>query len=204
MNKSFIRSLSLSAFLLLAGSMGVFAGSFSTMQGDCNVDGKLTCGEAKSQAMDRFQAMDTNKNKQLSVNEMEEGMAGIHAEMDANKDGMVNVEEYVTYWCGAAPKAKAAKASVRGNKKSHFKKMDANGDGAVTSAECVAYWTVRFNDVDENKDGKLTKQEYTQSLIVWFADIDVDKDSSITVTEYNNYWIGACKAEKMKKELGGK
>jgi Ca2+-binding EF-hand superfamily protein len=203
MNKSVIRVLSIAACLVLAGSLGAFAGSFSTMQGDCNVDGKLTCGEAKTQALERFTAMDTNKDKQLSMNELEDEMSKIFNDADTNKDGIVTVEEYVTYWCGTASKGKAAKASAKGGKKSQFQKMDANGDGNVTADECVAYWTIRFNDVDDNKDGKLTKHEYTQSLIMLFGDMDMDKDSTVTVTEYTKYWIGACQAEKMKKKLKG-
>jgi hypothetical protein len=201
MEKVFSRGLFFSLCLLLATSAGVFAG---TMQGDANTDGKLTCGEAKAQASARFASMDTGKNKALSMDEMEQGMTGIHKQMDTNRDGMVNVEEYVTYWCGAAPAEGVKKASAKGSTQPQFSKMDANKNGTVEPAECAAIWTIRFNDADDNKDGKLTRQEYTQSMIMWFGDMDVNKDSSVSVTEWTNYWVGKCQAEKMKKTLDKK
>jgi len=198
MEKVFSRGLFFSLCLLLATASGAFAG---TMQGDANTDGKLTCGEAKSQASARFTSMDSGKNKALSMDEMEAGMTGIHKQMDNDRDGMVNVEEYVTYWCGAAPSDSSKKASAKGNPQPQFTKMDANKDGSVSPVECMALWTIRFNNVDDNKDGKLTGKEYTQSLIMWYGDMDANKDSSVTVTEWTSYWVGKCQAEKMKKTL---
>lgn len=198
MEKVFSRGLFFSLCLLLATSTGAFAG---TMQGDANEDGKLTCGEAKAQASNRFAAMDTGKNKSLNMDEMEKGMTGIHKEMDTDGDRSVNVEEYLTYWCGAAPADSAKKASAKCGKQPQFKTMDANKDGSVAPVECAALWTIRFNDADDNKDGKLTGHEYTQSLIMWFGDMDVNKNSSVTVTEWTSYWVGKCQAEKMKKAL---
>jgi hypothetical protein len=198
MEQVFSRGLLFSFCLLLATSAGAFAG---TMQGDANTDGKLTCGEAQAQASARFTSMDSEKNKALSMDEMETGMTHIHKDMDADRDGMVNVEEYVTYWCGAAPTAKDKKASTKGSKQPQFAKTDTNKDGSISPAECTALWTIRFNDADDNNDGKLTGQEYTQSLIMWFGDMDVNKDSSVTVTEWTSYWVGKCQAEKMKKAL---
>jgi Ca2+-binding EF-hand superfamily protein len=203
MERVFSRGLLFSLCLLLAASTGALAGS---IQGDANRDGRLTCSEATAQSSERFGKMDTGKNKALSMDEMESGMTGIHKEMDTDRDGLVNVEEYLTYWCGAAPEAAATtgKATAKGSAKPLFKKMDANKDGSVSPAECVALWTVRFNDADSDKDGKLTAREYTQGLIMWFGDMDVNKDSSVTVTEWTSYWVGKCDAEKMKKALDKK
>lgn len=199
MERVFSRGLLFSLCLLLATSAGALAG---TMQGDANNDGKLTCGEAKALSSDRFSKMDTGRNKALSMDEMEAGMTGIHKAMDADGDKLVNVEEYLTYWCGAAPETTVK--TGKGNAKPQFKKMDTNNDGSISPAECVALWTVRFNDADSDNDGKLTPKEYTQSLIMWFGDMDVSKDSSVTVSEWNSYWVGKCEAEKMKKALDRK
>jgi Ca2+-binding EF-hand superfamily protein len=125
------------------------------------------------------------------MDEMEAGMTGIHKAMDTNGDGVVNVQEYVSYWCGAAPKY--LKGSARGNKQPQFRKMDTNGDGSVSTAECVSLWSARFRDADENRDGKLTSQEYVQSVIIWFADMDPNRDSSVTIREWDTYWIGNCR-----------
>lgn len=198
MQKVFSRGLLLTLCLLLATSTVALAG---TMQGDANMDGKLTCGEAKAQVSDRFTSMDANKDKALSMDEMETGMTGIHKEMDTNRDGMVYVEEYVTYWCGALPAAKARKTSAKGGKHPQFNRMDSNKDGSVSQGECAAVWTLRFTDADGNKDGKLTKTEYAQSLIFMFADTDSSLDSSVSVSEWTSYWVGKCQAEKLKKAL---
>lgn len=198
MEKVISRGLLFSLCLLMATSAGALAG---TIQGDANQDGKLSCGEAKTQASDRFASMDTGKNKSLDMDEVEKGMTGIHKKMDTDGDRMVNVEEYLTYWCGAAPAETSKKASAKGNTQPQFAKMDTNKDGSVSPAECMALWTIRFHDADDNKDGKLTGKEYTQSLIMWFGDMDANKNSSVTVTEWTSYWVGKCQAEKMKKSL---
>lgn len=200
MQKVLSRGLLFSLCLLLSTTAGALAGS---MHGDANDDGRLTCGEAKAQASERFKKMDTDKNKALSMDEMESGMTGIHKAMDADGDKLVNVEEYLTYWCGGAPAtpAPAKKPAAKGSARPQFNKTDTNRDGVVSQAECVALWTIRFNDADADKDGKLTSKEYTQSLIMWFGDMDSSKDSSVTTTEWTSYWVGKCEAEKMKKTL---
>lgn len=198
MKKVFTRSLLFSFCLLAACVSGALAtGTPSAMQGDANKDGFMDCAEAKNFATVRFMRLDADSSKTVSMNEMEEGMTSTHKEMDTDKDGLVNVEEMVTYWCGAAPKG--VKASTKGNKQPQFRKMDKNNDGKLSVGECVTVWTVRFSDADANNDGKVTKQEYVQSLIYWFADTDANLDSQITMTEWTNYWVGKCQPAKIKK-----
>lgn len=198
MKKISVLGLSLTLGLLLYGAVSVQAAqSTACMQGDADSDGTITCGEAKSFATERFTGMDRNGNRRLNVEEMEAGMGGIHKAMDSDRSGVVDVEEYVAYWCGAAPK-KVGKTSRR-NKQPQFRKMDTNRDGKVSQGECVALWTVRFQDADDNRDGKLTAKEYVQSVIIWFADMDPNRDSEVTVREWNNYWIGSCQAQKGQK-----
>jgi Ca2+-binding EF-hand superfamily protein len=198
MNKIFSLCLSLSLCLLLAGALDArVTEAVPCMQGDADNDGSITCSEAKNFASERFEAMDTGKNNTLSMDEMETGMDAIHKVMDSNGDRLVNVQEYVTYWCGTAPKN--GKTSARGNKQPQFSKMDRNRDGKISTDECVALWTVRFRDADENRDGKLSSREYVQSVIIWFADMDPNRDSVVTLSEWRNYWIGKCQAEKIKK-----
>ncbi len=201
MNKIFSLCLSFSLCLLLAGALDAGAAETAAcMQGDADNDGSLTCSEAKNLASERFTAMDTSKNNALSMDEMETGMTAIHKVMDSNGDRLVNVQEYVTYWCGAAPKNGGR--SARGNKQPQFSKMDRNRDGKISTEECVALWTVRFRDADDNRDGKLTSREYVQSVIIWFADMDPNRDSAVTMSEWKSYWIGKCQAEKTRKSLG--
>jgi len=201
-NKS-TRSLFLSLCLLMACATAAMATETApSMKGDINKDGFMECGEAKAFASERFTKMDANKDRKVTMIEMEDGMTSTHKEMDTDKDGLVDVEEMVTYWCGAAPKG--ANAPKNGNKQPQFRKMDKNNDGKLSVNECVAVFTVRFHNADANKDAKVTKQEYIQSLIYWFADIDVNHDSAITATEWSNYWIGKCQSGKTKKASGKK
>lgn len=201
MNKILSLCLSFTFCLLLAGAIDARAAETAgCMQGDTNNDGSITCSEAKNLASERFTAMDSNNNGRLSMDEMETGMTGIHKAMDGNGDRLVNVQEYVTYWCGAAPKN--GKKPGRGNKQPQFSKMDTNRDGTVSTGECVALWTVRFRDADDNRDDKLSAKEYVQSIIIWFADMDPNRDSAVTMSEWKSYWIGKCRAEKIKKTRG--
>ncbi len=198
MKKISILGLSFSLGLLVVGALGVHAAEpMACMQGDADRDGAISCGEAKSFATERFIGMDQNSDRRLNIDEMEAGMGGIHRAMDTDGSGLVDVREYVAYWCGDTPKK--GRSAVRGNKQPQFRKMDTNRDGTVSSGECVALWTVRFHDADDNHDGKLTAKEYVQSVIIWFADMDPNRDSEVTVSEWNNYWIGSCQTRKLKK-----
>jgi Ca2+-binding EF-hand superfamily protein len=192
MKKFVALGLSFSLCLTLAGALNAGATEICAgMQGDANRDGFMTCSEAKSFAVERFTAMDRTGDKRLSIDEMETAMANIHKLMDTNGDRQVNVQEYVSYWCGVTPRK--MKGSARGNKQPQFQKMDSNRDGKISSGECLALWTVRFHNADENRDGRLTTKEYVQSIIIWFADMDPNRDSLVTMSEWNSYWIGRCK-----------
>jgi len=191
MTKFVALGLSFSLCLTLAGTLNAAAAEPGFMQGDANRDGSITCSEAKNFAVERFTAMDSTGDIRLSMDEMETAMAHIHKMMDTNGDRQVDVQEYVSYWCGVAPKK--MKGSARGNKQPQFQKMDSNRDGRISSGECLALWTTRFHDADENRNGKLTPKEYVQSIIIWFADMDPNRDCFVTMREWNSYWIGRCK-----------
>lgn len=184
--------------VLVAGA----AGAASAQPGDADQDGALSCTEAKQVTTDRFGKMDANQDQSMTMDEFEAGTAKNLEAMDADKSGMVDVKEYVTFWCGAPAKdAKAAKKTAHKGKKSLHAKMDANRNGKVTGDECVAFWSIRFSDVDASKDGLIATDEFGNKVVEWYAIADVDKDGSVTVTEYADYWVGKCQAEKMQKAL---
>lgn len=206
MRRPITTGIFLTLSLLLAGALSaVAAGTPSALPGDTNRDGAISCGELKQQAAERHDRMDANKDKSLTMGEFEAGITKNIEAMDTDKNGMVDVQEYVVYWCGAPSKdVKTPKKARHGSKQSLHRKMDANGNGKVTGDECTAFWTVMFTDVDANKDGLITRDEYGNKAVEWYSEFDVNKDGSVTITEYADYWVGTCKAEKMKKALGAR
>ncbi|MDD2338349.1 MAG: hypothetical protein PHD01_17465 [Geobacteraceae bacterium] len=194
----------LSLLLVSAMSAGA-ASSPSTLPGDTNQDGAVSCSEAKQQTVARFDKMDANKDKKISMTEFQAGTSKNFAAMDTDKNGMVNVQEYVVTWCGAPPKeAKPSKKAAQGDKKSLHTMMDSNRDKKVSVDECVTFWTVRFADNDANKDGALSKAEFDKKVVEWYSIIDVNKDGSVTTAEFTDRWVGICQAKKLKKALSSK
>jgi Ca2+-binding EF-hand superfamily protein len=189
------------ASTLIAGA----ASTPATLPGDTDQDGSISCSEATQQTADLFGKMDANSDKQITMGEFEAGTTKNFEAMDADKNGMVNVQEYLVTWCGAP--AKDAKSSIKtsqGKAKSIHKNMDTNKNGKVTVNECVTFWTVRFADNDANKDGSITKDEFDKKVVEWFSISDVNKDGSVTTVEFTDRWVGMCQAEKLKKSLSKK
>jgi len=200
MKKVFTGVLFTTLSLLLVGVMT--AGAASTLPGDTNQDGAVTCSEATQRATAHFDRMDADDDSFMTMAEFEAGTAKNFEVMDSDKSGMVDVQEYLVTWCGTPSKdVKPAKKAIKGNKHSLHKNMDANKNGKVTSEECVAFWTVRFADFDGNNDGSITKDEFDTKVVEWYSIMDVNKDGSVTTVEFTDRWVGACQAEKMKKSL---
>jgi hypothetical protein len=189
--------------LLIIGALSAgAAGTPSALPGDTDQDGAISCAEAKQTATDRHNRMDANNDGSITMGEFEAGTAKNFEAVDTDKSGMVNVKEYVVFWCGAPPKeAKTSKKSTHGGKHSLHKKMDSNRNRKVTGDECAVYWTAFFSDVDENKDGSITKDEFGKKMVERYSEMDVNKDGSVTLTEYADFWVGTCQAGKMKKAL---
>jgi Ca2+-binding EF-hand superfamily protein len=81
----------------------------------------------------------------------------VFAEMDANQDGKVTKEEFMTFHMEYAKKIREPK----------FDRLDTNGDGKITRdeyaavniKEAQAIGKVKFRRIDANKDGVLSQQE---------------------------------------------
>lgn len=192
--------------LLLASAISAgAAGTPSTLPGDTNQDGSLSCSEATEKSAELFGKMDANSNKQITMGEFEAGTSKNFEAMDADKNGMVNVQEYLVSWCGATPKdAKSSQKTSQRKAKSLHKNMDTNKDGKVSVDECVTFWTIRFADNDANKDGSLSKGEFDKKVVEWFSISDVNKDGSVTTVEFTDRWVGTCQTEKAIKPLSSK
>lgn len=92
------------------------------------------------------------------------------AEADANKDGALNIDEYVA------------------NVIYVFKQVDRNRDGYITVEEARAYWGDNFRAdlfkaADRNGDGRLSVGEAVAAKIIDFFEIDTNHDGVLTIEE---------------------
>ncbi|MEI7843162.1 MAG: hypothetical protein WCI39_09025 [Gallionellaceae bacterium] len=108
-----------------------------------------------------------------------------HAEMDANKDGVITKKEFDVFHSA------------------HFKNLDTNKDGKLSQQEMEAaspMWggrggqmgmgrgdliSNRFEAADANKDGGLSREEAKDMpmLLQHFDEVDVNKDGKVTPDE---------------------
>jgi Ca2+-binding EF-hand superfamily protein len=94
-------------------------------------------------------------------------------EMDADKDGVVTIEEFL------------------GRREGGFARLDKTGDGFVDASDIAArskentdYRTRRFlKMLDANKDGKVTKEEFEQRVKDRFAMRDLNSDGVIDLDD---------------------
>jgi Ca2+-binding EF-hand superfamily protein len=91
------------------------------------------------------------------------------ADADANKDGVLNIDEYVA------------------NVVYVFKQVDRNRDGYITVEEARAYWVdfrgELFKAADRNGDGKLSVGEAVAAKVIDFFEIDTNHDGVISIEE---------------------
>lgn len=95
-------------------------------------------------------------------------------ELDANKDGVVTLQEVVDqckesfkqYAAGKSsidvaelPNLPTVRLAIGGFVKVHAKELDADHDGKITEKEIVDLMTRMFKKQDKNGDGKLTKEK---------------------------------------------
>ncbi len=99
----------------------------------------------------------------------QDGVRKAFADADANRDGYLNVDEFV------------------GSVVLVFKGADRNGDGFIVESEAVAYNPAHnpadFKKADRDGDGRLSLGEVVAAKIIVFFDVDGNRDGVLTVDE---------------------
>ena len=159
---------------------------------DTNGDGTVTYEEFLGASRTRFERIDTDSNAAISEAEFSTYMQSRREErhkdhfehMDANKDGKVSKDEFLT-----SNQERAQRMFERMDRdndgqlsneelaprKNHqhrfgkkvFSKLDANGDGQVTQEESQAAWGKWFKRMDTNGDQVVTAEEIEQARSRW-------------------------------------
>ncbi len=88
---------------------------------------------------------------------------------DVNRDGSVDIDEYVGYFVNA------------------FAAADKNKDRFITPDEAPNATPAQFRAADRNGDGKLSLGEAVGAKVVEFFEIDTDRNGVITITEIVAY-----------------
>ncbi len=112
-------------------------------------------GQGDSFLQDLMARVDTSKDGTVTYQEMEEFQKQRFSTADANRDGNLSQDEFLT-----AESRDQVRREVRESRmKSMFSKLDQDGDGTLTQAESLQMATERFKWLDANGDGKITQDE---------------------------------------------
>lgn len=116
---------------------------------DTNKDGQLSVDEIQAAhreaAAKHFAAKDTDKDGKLSRAEVAKMPDAVFARIDANKDGFLTPDELALAHQGHGHKG--------------FGHADTNGDGMISRDEALARSDKRFARLDTNGDGVITQEE---------------------------------------------
>ena len=100
--------------------------------------GPISVADLQRRAMDRFNALDTNKDGQLTQDELSAGRpAG----------------------GGGGPAPAPSGGQPQGGGGGMMQSADANRDGTITSVEFIAAITARLQQMDANHDGQISGDE---------------------------------------------
>jgi Ca2+-binding EF-hand superfamily protein len=114
-----------------------------------------TTHHGRSNAAERFDKADTNKDGKISFEEFAASLPDFML-ADTDKDGKVTVAELTSYLEGKGAKPKRAERRA----KRIVKRYDANNDSAITATEIQSRQKKVFALLDKNDDGSIDKNEW--------------------------------------------
>lgn len=114
--------------------------------------------------MERFGAIDENDDDRIGADEAASQRESVFLAMDADDNGELTMEEYMTVRMGPGPRREGgneARQNQRQQAKSErFPKMDTDGSGTVSKAEWMLAGQERYQSADVNGDGIVTPWEF--------------------------------------------
>ncbi len=114
--------------------------------------------------MERFGAIDENDDDRIGADEAANQRESVFLAMDADDNGELTMEEYMTVRMGPGPRREGgneARQNQRQQAKSErFPKMDSDGSGAVSKAEWMLAGQERYQSADIDGDGIVTPWEF--------------------------------------------
>lgn len=107
--------------------------------------------------------MDADGDGRISAQEAAEWRETVFVTMDANEDGQLTLEEYMSIQLGrgADPDQRGPRYVERqAEKKAAFVAMDTEGNGVVTREQFLQFGADEFTAADANGDGYVTLPEF--------------------------------------------
>ena len=107
--------------------------------------------------------LDKNGDGKISKDEASEELKPHFEQIDANKDGVIDVREAQVM------------ADYQNNQQAGSTELAPAGE-PVTAKQIISF-------MDKNRDGRITKNEASEDLKLFFAQYDANKDGAIDVKE---------------------
>lgn len=111
--------------------------------------------------MSRLAQIDSNDDGVISDDEAAAQVESVFLAMDADDDGELTEEEYMTLRMGPGQGLNAERQKqMQERKRARFAPMDADKNGKVSKAEFIAAGKARFEAADTDGDGKVSPWEF--------------------------------------------